>query len=65
MNGKKVKIDMEEKDNIMQLVNEKEQRACLTKVYGEPTLKVTYFYGDDVITESNPNDNNYGDIDWS
>lgn len=56
---------MEEKDNIMQLVNEKEQRACLTKVYGEPTLKVTYFYGDDVITESNPNDNNYGDIDWS
>ena len=49
----------------MQGVNKKEQRACLTKVYGEPTLDVTYFYGNDVITASNPNDNNFDDSgDW-
>lgn len=50
---------------IMQGVNKKEQRACLAKVYGEPTLDVTYFYGNDVITASNPNDNNFDDSgDW-
>ena len=63
--NKKRKIDMEEEKNMMQWVNEKEQRACLTKVYGAPTLDVTYFYGNDVITASNPNDNNFDDSgDW-
>jgi len=47
----------------MQLVNENERTFCCVKVYGEPTLEVTYFYGNDVVTASDPNDNNFSDID--
>ncbi|MBQ7913125.1 MAG: hypothetical protein IJ308_05230 [Clostridia bacterium] len=48
----------------MQLVNGKESDPRV-KVYGEPILLVTYFYDNDVVTASNPNDNNFSDIeDW-
>lgn len=49
----------------MQFVNENEQMNSYGKVYGAPTLEVTYFYGNDVVTASDPNDNNFSDIeDW-
>ena len=48
----------------MQFVNENKQITPTQKVYSAPVLGITYFYGNDVITASDPNDNNYGDIDW-
>ncbi len=49
----------------MQLVNESEQMNSCVRVYGTPTLDVIYLYDNDVVTASNPNDNNFSDIeDW-
>ena len=34
------------------------------KDYQNLILEIHYFESNDIVTESNPNDNNWGDIEW-
>ena len=44
----------------MHIYNTEEQM----KRYTAPMMEIYVLAGNDVVTASNPNDNNYGDIDW-
>lgn len=49
----------------MQLANNNQQSICPVKIYGAPSVEIVYFYGNDVVTASDPNDNNFSDLeDW-